>query len=66
MSQSEKGRESFIILAAKEDTVVVETSVTKTTHIYLLSAFFHGAQNPINCSLSDRRINANSSIMCSL
>lgn len=51
MSKSEQGRENFIILVAKEDTVVVETSVTKTTHIYLLSAFFRGAPSPINCSL---------------
>ncbi len=33
MGQSERGRESFIILEAKEDTVVVEASVTKTTRI---------------------------------
>lgn len=50
MSKSEQRRENFIILVAKEDTVVVETSVTKTIHIYLLSAFFHGAPSPINCS----------------
>lgn len=43
MGQSERGRESFIILKAKEDTMV-EASVTTTTRIYLLSGFICGAR----------------------
>lgn len=46
MGQSARGRESFIILEAKEDTVVVEASVNADIHIYLLCGFISGAQNP--------------------
>ena len=49
MGQSERGRESFIILEAEEDgAAAVEASVTKTTHIYLLSGFICAAQKPRN------------------
>lgn len=60
MGQSERGRESFIILGAKEEAAVVEASVTTTTHIYLLVWFRLWSTNPRNSSLSDKRINANS------
>lgn len=63
---SQREVESFIILEAKEDTMVVEASVTTTTHIYLLSGFICGAQDPRNSLLSDKRINANSNQFCEI
>lgn len=44
MGQSEKGRESFIIRGAKEDTAVVKASVS-TTHTFIMSGFICAPHN---------------------